>query len=97
MARHCTAWRLHSIDRRSNVNVERNSPGHAWKRTRHRPPTNLASMKRILYGAQRAGPYLLVELLLPGGTLVALLLFVFRNNKLRAKLGARLMRRHPVS
>jgi hypothetical protein len=28
---------------------------------------------------QRAGPYLLLEILLPGGTLFALLLFVYRN------------------
>jgi len=55
-------------------------------------------MKRILYGAQRAGPYLLIELLLPGGSLVALLLFVFRNNELLAKLGARLRSdRQPAS
>jgi len=48
-------------------------------------------MKKILHGAQRAGPYLLVELLLPGGSLVALLIFVFRNNELAAKLGAQLL------
>jgi len=28
---------------------------------------------------QKAGPYLLLELLLPGGTLFALLLYVYRN------------------
>ena len=29
---------------------------------------------------QKAGPYLLLELLLPGGTLFALLLYVYRRN-----------------
>ncbi len=29
--------------------------------------------------AQKAGPYLMVEMLLPGGTLLALLLFMYRN------------------
>ena len=28
---------------------------------------------------QRAGPYLLLEIVLPGGSLIALLLFVYRN------------------
>jgi hypothetical protein len=37
---------------------------------------NLATVVRQL---KKAGPYLLVELLLPGGTLFALLLFVYRN------------------
>jgi len=31
--------------------------------------------------AQKAGPYLLVEILLPGGTLFALLLFLFRRSQ----------------
>jgi len=30
---------------------------------------------------QKAGPYLLLELLLPGGTLFALLLYVYRRNR----------------
>jgi hypothetical protein len=30
---------------------------------------------------QKAGPYLLLELLLPGGTLVALLLYVYRRRR----------------
>jgi hypothetical protein len=37
---------------------------------------NLATVVRQL---KKAGPYLLVELLMPGGTLFALLLFVYRN------------------
>jgi hypothetical protein len=32
--------------------------------------------------AQALGPYLLLELLLPGGTLLALTLFLYRNRKL---------------
>ncbi len=35
--------------------------------------------------AQKAGPYLLLEILLPGGTLFALLLFLYRRNR---RLGA---------
>jgi len=42
--------------------------------------------ERVLYRmreandlVQRAGPYLLLEMLLPGGTLFALLLYVFRR------------------
>jgi len=34
--------------------------------------------------AQALGPYLLLELLLPGGTLLALTLFLYRNGKLGA-------------
>ena len=37
---------------------------------------NLAKLARQL---KEAGPYLLLELLLPGGTLFALLLFLYRN------------------
>jgi hypothetical protein len=36
-------------------------------------------MKRFLAGARSASPYLLVELLLPGGTLIALLLWIWRH------------------
>ena len=31
---------------------------------------------------KRVGPYVLVEVLLPGGTLVALLLYLFRRRKI---------------
>jgi len=37
-----------------------------------------AAMKYLLTGARRASPYLLLELLLPGGTLIALLLWIWR-------------------
>jgi hypothetical protein len=39
-------------------------------------------MKAFLQGARRASPYVLVELLLPGGTLIALvmLLVAYRKN-----------------
>jgi hypothetical protein len=36
-------------------------------------------MKRFLTGARNASPYLLVELLLPGGSLIALLLWIWRH------------------
>jgi hypothetical protein len=37
---------------------------------------------------QKAGPYLLLEMLLPGGTLVALLLFVYQRRKHDIRRGA---------
>jgi hypothetical protein len=36
-------------------------------------------VKQLLHGARNLSPYLLVELLLPGGTLIALLLWLFRR------------------
>lgn len=39
------------------------------------------SFKRLASLVQKAGPYLLIELLLPGGTLIALLLFVLERNR----------------
>jgi hypothetical protein len=36
-------------------------------------------MKRVLQGARELSPYLLIELLLPGGTVIALLLWMFRR------------------
>jgi hypothetical protein len=38
-------------------------------------------MKRVLQGARAAGPYLLVEVLLPGGSLVALGMLAWANRK----------------
>ncbi len=47
-----------------------------------------ANIVRLMKGAQRlvqaAGPYLLIELVLPGGTLIALLLYLYRNGHLRS-------------
>jgi hypothetical protein len=37
---------------------------------------------------QNAGPYLMLEILLPGGTLLALLLFLYRHIKLDAGIHA---------
>lgn len=37
--------------------------------------------------AQKLGPYVLLELLLPGGTLVALVLFLYRHGRLPAPFG----------
>lgn len=42
-------------------------------------------MKRLSQIARQASPYLLIELLLPGGSIIALLLWLFRH---RAKSGA---------
>lgn len=36
-------------------------------------------MKQLLHGARKLSPYLLVEVLLPGGTLLALLLWLYRH------------------
>lgn len=41
--------------------------------------TNWLGILRRL--GQKAGPYLLLEMLLPGGTLLALLLFLYRSRK----------------
>lgn len=41
---------------------------------------SLEALSRLL---QRIGPYLLVEILLPGGTLLALLLFLSRSGRFR--------------
>jgi hypothetical protein len=38
-------------------------------------------MKRFLQSARRVSPYLLVELLLPGGSLVALVMFIVAYRK----------------
>lgn len=43
--------------------------------------TNLLTALRR--AVQRFGPYLVVEILLPGGTLVALLLLLYRSGRLR--------------
>ena len=37
---------------------------------------------------RKLGPYLLLEILLPGGTLLALLLFLYRRNRLPAGANA---------
>jgi hypothetical protein len=45
--------------------------------------TNFARHLRMLGDlAQKAGPYLLIEIILPGGTLVALILFLYRRGDL---------------
>jgi len=47
-------------------------------------------MQRVIFilaaWARRVGPYLMLEILLPGGTLFALLLFLYQNRK--ASLGS---------
>lgn len=44
-----------------------------------------SNLKLVARQLQQAGPYLLLELLLPGGTLFALLLFLYRNRPLRVR------------
>jgi hypothetical protein len=39
--------------------------------------------------ARRLGPYLMLEILLPGGTLLAVLLFLYRRRRLNGATGAR--------
>ena len=39
--------------------------------------------------ARRLGPYLMLEILLPGGTLLALLLFLYRRRQLHGATGGR--------
>jgi hypothetical protein len=39
--------------------------------------------------ARRLGPYLMLEILLPGGTLLALLLFLYRRRQANGATGAR--------
>jgi len=36
-------------------------------------------MERVLQGARKLSPYLLIELLLPGGSVIALLLWILRR------------------
>lgn len=36
-------------------------------------------MKQLLLGARELSPYLLAELLLPGGTVIALLIWLYRR------------------
>ena len=36
-------------------------------------------MKQLMHVARQASPYLMLELLLPGGTLLAILLYLYRR------------------
>lgn len=38
-------------------------------------------MKKLVEGARRVGPYVLVELLLPGGSLIALVMLIVAYRK----------------
>jgi hypothetical protein len=37
------------------------------------------AVKQLLQGARKLSPYLMVEVLLPGGTLIALLLWLYQH------------------
>jgi hypothetical protein len=49
----------------------------------------LRSVGMIWESARRVGPYLMLEILLPGGTLLALLLFLYRRRQSDGATGAR--------
>jgi hypothetical protein len=44
-----------------------------------------AAVKTTLEAVRRLGPYAAIELLLPGGTLIALLVWLYRRHRARAK------------
>ena len=44
--------------------------------------TTIHRLKRLGQFVQKLGPYVLLEILLPGGTLIALLLFLYRSGRL---------------
>jgi hypothetical protein len=45
-------------------------------------------LTKIIAAARVIGPYAAIELLLPGGSLIAILLWIYRNNQSKAELGA---------
>src|ERR1700694_3219217 len=50
--------------------------------------TVLSSLGILHRFGQKAGPYLMLEILLPGGTLLALLLLLYRHRKFNAGIDA---------
>ncbi len=48
----------------------------------------LIGLEILQRAGRKLGPYLLLEILLPGGTLLALLLFLYRRNRLPAGTNA---------
>jgi hypothetical protein len=44
----------------------------------------IAAVKAAIEGLRRLGPYAAIELLLPGGSLLAILLWLYRRHRLRA-------------
>jgi hypothetical protein len=53
-------------------------------------------MKRIATALRTLGPYAAIELLLPGGSLVALSLWGYRNRSMLAKRARRVFARLPA-
>ena len=47
------------------------------------------SVKKIIQGLKTLGPYMAIELLLPGGTLIALLVWLVNRRKVTAQLSSR--------
>jgi hypothetical protein len=50
--------------------------------------TVISGLEMLRRVGQKFGPYLLLEILLPGGSLMALLLFLYRRRKLQGGNGA---------
>ena len=48
----------------------------------------VGSLEMLRRLGRKLGPYLMLEILLPGGTLLALLLFLYRRDKLHAGTNA---------
>jgi hypothetical protein len=48
-------------------------------------------LERVRQWGQALGPYLMLEIVLPGGTLFALLLWLYRRSQLGVRLGEGLM------
>src|SRR5262249_23391103 len=49
--------------------------------------TVIKNLRTLAQFFQKAGPYLLMEILLPGGTLIALVVFLYRRGGLRMGMG----------
>ena len=45
------------------------------------------NLRTLAHFFQKAGPYLLMEILLPGGTLIALMVFLYRRGGWRVGMG----------
>jgi hypothetical protein len=42
----------------------------------------IGALRQVMRGARQLGPYAAIELLLPGGSLVAIALWLYRRNRL---------------
>ena len=60
--------------------ISREAAARSWTDSRFR--TLIGQLGRLRRSGAKLGPYVLLELLLPGGTLFALLLFLYQRRKL---------------